>query len=547
MGALAAQRLSLALLLFATDCAPEAPEASPYAPLEGAALLRRLSLDLRGTLPTETEIAAVAANPEAVWTVADIMVESDAFERRFADLVAEQWLTRVDEFNVGAIDYGLDAADEPAFVHDVGSEVPVFLAAVAAEDLPWTEAVRADWTMTTPLLMQVWGLEEIDGRDSARSGWVRARYTDGRPAGGVVMTNGMWWRYWSAPNNFNRTRAAAIGRLLLCDDWLTRPVHIDAAAFLEGSSLEDAVSTQPACIGCHDSLDPLASALFGYWWFDLYDPLEMRGYHPEREFLGERYLHVAPAWFGREMSGPADLGRMIAEDPRFLRCTAQRVAQSYWRRTPGDDDFAAVNGLVAEFEAGGWTMRSLVRAVIHSPEYAASGFAEGAEVDDAIATQRVFQPTQLAAVVEEVTGYTWTESGYDQLDNDLIGYRVLAGGVDGAGVAVPGEDPSVTRALVDQRLAEAAAAFVVRGDLAVETDDRRLLTKIAGDEGPDNAAFAEQLRWLHERMHGHEASEAEVAEEVAFAEQLVAAGYDVEAVWTALVQLNLRDPAFWTY
>ncbi len=533
--------------LLACTTATEAPVAADTTSLEGPALLRRLSLDLRGTLPTEAELDLVTTTPDAVWTVSDIMLQSDAFERRFADLVAESWLTRVDEFNVGAVDYGMDAAVEPLLVRDVGDEVPVFLAAVAAEDLPWSEAVEADWTMSTELLMSIWSVERIDGRDSAAEGWVRARYTDGRPPGGAVMTNGMWWRYWSAPNNYNRTRAAAIGRLLLCDDWLVRPIHIDPSEQTNVGALEEAVRTQPSCVGCHDSLDPVASALFGYWWFDLYDPSEMQGYHPEREFLGERYLGLAPAWFGRPMSGPADLGPMIADDPRYYRCAAQRTAGSYWRRTLGDDDFDTITALTEQFAAGDYTMRSLVRAVVREPEYAASGFVDPAAADEAVVTLRVMQPSQLATTVEALTGYAWTEGDYAQLDNDAVGYRVLAGGVDGHGVTVPSELPSVTRALVEQRLAEAAARTVAYDDLAVPASERRLLTEVDADDAPGSAAYARQLRVLHRRIHGHEPDDEELAEDQALATTLVESGAAAEEVWAAVIELQLRDPAFWTY
>ena len=42
------------------------------------------------------------------------------------------------------------------------------------------------------------------------------------------MTNGVWWRYYTTPNNFGRTRAAAISRLLLCEDYLLRPISFES-------------------------------------------------------------------------------------------------------------------------------------------------------------------------------------------------------------------------------------------------------------------------------------------------------------------------------
>ena len=141
--------------------------------------------------------------------------------------MAEQWLTRVDSFNLSHVDYRLseDAAFE--FLRSVGEEPLQLMAYVGTQDLPWTEVVTADYTMANELLLDIWPLEDLAGG----TGWRPARYTDGRPAGGVVMSNGLWWRYYTTPNNYNRSRAAALSRLFLCEDFLLRPIKFTAPAF----------------------------------------------------------------------------------------------------------------------------------------------------------------------------------------------------------------------------------------------------------------------------------------------------------------------------
>ena len=522
-------------------------EPLPVLALEDALLMRRLSLDLRGRLLSPDELAEVEAGTLNVENATERFLADESFEGRFADLVAEQWLTRVDGFNVGAVDFQLDASLERAFVEDVGNEAPVFLAAVAAEDLPWTDAVLADWTMTTDLLSQIWPVEAIAGRDSSVEGWQRARYTDGRPRGGVVMTNGLWWRYWSAPNNYNRTRAAAIGRLLLCDDWLTRPIHPDPSQSLAASSLESAVSTQTSCVGCHDTLDPVAATLFGFWWFDLYDPLEMRSYHAEREHLSERYFHAEQAWFGKAMEGPADLGPRIAGDPRFMRCTVQRMARALWRRDIGDADFTTVTQLDAEFAAGGYRMRALLTSLTASPEYRAGSWPEGADTTADVATRRVMQPSQLATAVEQLTGYVWTQEGYHQLANDELGFRSLAGGVDGAAVTLPDERPSVTRSLVIQRMAQAAAYRVASAEFALPVSQRSLFIHVEDQAPAGSESWVRQVESLHLRAWGTSGTEADLAEEVALTEAAASLGANEPERWATVLEVILRDPRFWTY
>lgn len=537
----------------AAPSAKGAPAAAPdlvvsaTVPLPAPALLRRLSLDVRGTLPTEAELAAVEADPAALAGLREEMLADDRFARRLADLFAEQWLTRVDEFNVGPADYHLDDVDDYTFTRAVGGEPVVFMAAVADADLPWSEIVLADWTMANDVLMRVYSLEKI-GDEDALPGWYPARYTDDRPAGGVLMTNGLWWRYWSAPANYNRSRAAALSRLLLCDDFLTRPISFNASSLLEGGDLDDATRQQEACVGCHVTLDPLAGALFGFWWFDLYDAAETRAYHAEREHLGESYLGVPPTWFGTPVAGPAELGHAVATDPRFRRCTVRRIAQAYWRRPTDDADFATINALEDAFVAGDERLRVLIRAVLDTPEYRAGGLSDAATDADAarVATRRVMSPSQLARVVEDATGYRWTADGVALLDEDVAGFRVLAGGLDGVAVTAPQEDPMLTQQLVVQRVAEAAAAWAVARELDADPADRLLLGEVTREHGPADADFRDTLVALHRRLHGASPTDARLAAEGALWEE-VAAEDGVDAAWEALVTVLLRDPELWTY
>ena len=130
-------------------------------------------------------------------------------EQRMVDLLSEHWWTRVDVFDVVYQDYGLRAEEEYAFERDVGEEPLRVLAQVIAEDRPWTDAVMGDTTRATPFLAGIWPLEWVDG-PPALGEWGDARYTDGRPAAGVLGTNGLWWRYITTDSNMSRGRAAAI-------------------------------------------------------------------------------------------------------------------------------------------------------------------------------------------------------------------------------------------------------------------------------------------------------------------------------------------------
>ena len=232
--------------------------------LTGNALLRRISLDIRGIPPTLDELERFEEDPESLDALIDEYLDDDRYPDRLVEIFGDLWLTRIDEFNVGVVDYNLPDSQEFPFLKSVGEETLRLMAYVASEDLPWSEIVTADYTVANELLASIWPLDYPEGA----SGWAKSHYTDGRPPGGVVMTNGVWWRYYTTPNNFGRTRAAAISRLLLCEDYLLRPISFESPSLLERDDLDEATRTQDACVGCHNTLDPLAAGLFGFWWFD---------------------------------------------------------------------------------------------------------------------------------------------------------------------------------------------------------------------------------------------------------------------------------------
>ena len=98
----------------------------------------------------------------------------------------------------------------------------------------------------------------------------------------------------------------------------------------------------------------------------------------------------------------------------------------------------------------------------------------------------MLRPDQLSRVLEGLTGFQWTWKGYEQLDNDTLGFRIMAGGVDGTEVTEPQHAPSLTSLLVLQRLAEAAASAAVDAELVTLGEAMRRLDPTAPAAGSDD-------------------------------------------------------------
>jgi hypothetical protein len=396
--------------------------------------------------------------------------------------------------------------------------------------------------MANDLLLGIWPLEALEEEGT----WKKAQYTDGRPAGGVLMSNGLWWRYYTTPNNFSRTRAMALADLFICENYLERPIKFEAPSLLERDSLNEVIRTNPACIGCHSTLDPIAASLFGFWWFDLYDTAEMTSYHPEREQLGRYYLQTEPAWFGTPIQSPAELPLLMAADERFKTCTVERMAELLWRREVRVDDFSHLLKLKYDFEDADLRMRGLIRAIVSSPPYKVGAPFSGDDDID-LMTRRMMSVPQLLETVESLTGFRWKEEGVDVFENDTVGYRILAGGVDGIEATQSARLPSISRQLAIKRLSQLASSFVVEREESMSIEDRTLFLNIDFlSLDVNDAQFEETLIRLYRLFHTRTPSSSRLMLDKDMWARIQSEESQKQA-WKSFISVLIRDPLFWSY
>ena len=535
----------LLLSLIGCDRGPEPSEVkteeAAWPQMSPVSVLTRASLDLRGTRPTDAEIAAVEEDPAALDGLLDDLLQDERFADRVVDLYSELYLTRSETFYINTS--GLDLSSTPDFLLAVGEEPLRLLAEIAVEDLPYTEVVTADWTMANEDLAQVHPVDY----PARGEGWQKVHYTDGRPAAGVLSTNGMWWRFVSTDSNANRKRANTVTRLFLCEDYLTRPIEFDRNInLLEEDAVKEALKTNAGCQNCHVSLDPLASFFFGFYWYNYTSPAEATVYHPEREKLWSGATEVAPGYYGEAGYSLEDLGQFIAGDARFPTCAVEQGFELLMRRDATLADQTRLNAHREAFLAGGLTLRSLFRSLLDDPAYRA------ADTDDEGAvTSKLVTVDILAREVEDLTGFHWTYSGYDMLRTDAVGLRTLAGGVDGYTVTKSATSPTTTLVLVQEALAEAAADYAIQREREQDPGARRLFTEIDFTETPEagEAAMIAQIQALHLRLFGDRvaADGEEVAANLDLWRDLYAVERDPVAAWSGLLSALMRDPEFVLY
>jgi len=536
----------LALALLALSCGPVALEPE-FLPLDARGQLLRLSVDLRGVHPSEAELRAIEANPERYGEFVEEWLHDPRFLERIRALFNERFLTRTGDVYFDPAEVGLDGIDERLVARSVGDEPLRLVSFLVEHDLPWTEVVLADHTMADTVTARMW---DVEPDDPSFAGWQPGRYNDGRPHAGVLTMTTMWQRYPSAGGNANRHRANATSRILLCDDYLDRPIAFSRADVDQISiDPENAIATNEACQACHSSLDPLAAHFFGFW-SEGATGVEATVYRPEAEALWHESTGVGPGWFGRPSANLHDLGRAIAGDPRFATCAVRTLFEGLMQRNAGNDDWGELLTHRDVFEESGLVVRDLVRSIVESDSYRAAE-ATVPETADRVSTVRVASPAQLASIVEELTGYRWSFGGVDALTDPGSGLVTLAGGVDGSGVRAPDWTPSVSLVLVHERLAWSAAWSVAQHDLGVPVADRLLLTRVTAEDTPEDAPdrFDAQIRDLYLRITGRllldGASEPDRL--ATLWKQVWSVEGSSEAAWAAVVAAVLRDPAVLLY
>lgn len=503
-------------------------------------LLRRASLDLRGVLPSAEEMAAVEADKSAVDGLVDSFVHDARFGEQVRNLWAPVYQTRLDYFSIAASSYGL--SDAPGFNAAVGDEPLQILGYIAEHDLPYTELVTGDWTMANELLAAAWPLDY----PADATGWQKVSYTDDRPAAGVLATNGLWWRYGSTLSNSNRGRANAVSKMLLCSDYLSKPIEFDRNVnLLDGGAVNDALKNNEGCLACHYSLDGFASYFWGFYYNDIYSKLDMSTYHAEREYMYDSTSGVAPSYYGKPGYNLNDLGKQIADDSRYPSCFVEQAFKQLNGRDVTLDDTTALTELRDTFIQGGLTVRPLILGVVDGAEYRA-GESRGGEP----AYRKMMSPELMASVIEDLTGFRYTYAGYDMMTTDTYGLRTLAGGVDGQFVTQAATEPTATMLLAHERLTQAAAWYVMEQDKA-DRDNARLFTHVSFSETPDTDrdAMVAQVQELHWRLFGDrvDADGQEVEANLELWQELYESEGSVGAAWAGVLSVLLRDPDFLYY
>ena len=555
--------LSSSLLLLALaplltgGCGSDSDDETPIEPsieyLTPTEHLVRASMALRGVRPSLDDLQAVEADPDALPDLLDKYLETPEFGETIRDLHNDQLLVRADIFFFNAVGFLADEGYSASEINQSVFEAPLRLIEhVVMNDKPYTEIVTADYTLHNRISSGVWGVSY----DTAGPEWQVTEWTDGRPKAGILSSSALFTRHQSAGFNYNRGRANMISNALLCFDFLERDAAIDGSVNLSDPEIVNtAVTEVPLCVGCHQSLDPMASYMWGFSDFivpQFTTEYPINHYVADQEDRWQRTTLRAPGFFGDQGGDLAGLGQNIANDPRFAQCASQRffayMAQIEMEEVPID----TVLDLQAELENSDFSAKALAKAVVLHDSFRVSHSTDETVAEE-IAGFKFARPEQLSRMMYDLTGFRWeTEFDFDisgapfgrveLTKTDLLGFRTLAGGIDSYFTTTPSRTVNVTSSLFLQTFAAEAAGFAVETDFAAAAADRKLLTRVGPDDTNESAIRA-QLADLHLRLYAENVTpdSAEVTETYQLFTAVNGRTSDVAHAWKTVLTAMLQD------
>ncbi len=525
---------------------PKTEEILPPKILPPPQLVRRLALDLTGRLPPAADIEWLAADPTRYPALVDAYLSSGDAPRALAALHGRIWrlspdrLPDLDAF-VDDGDAVLGAALTPAIRRHLVEEPTLRLRHVLENGLPYSHVFTGNFTILRSDALTFWGLTS-DGAPWPGEPFHFATYDDGRPAAGIVASNGLLASFPGRGDEQPRHRTSRILQALSC----VTPEHENAHLFYDltddelGTDYTALARQRKPCAGCHGQFDQASAAFQGLGLATDFD--DWKTYQTPDEDQSGLYA-------GQPFDDLQELAGFVGNDTRTWRCAVGRLGATLLQRPLDRDDAARAALAFNAFDADGESLFAAARSIVldHEYQYAAvDGAVKGGSFAKTSSGVRVVSANQWRSLLAELSPATATIDVPDDL-------------TPGHGEGYLTSDAAVPDAVYWQsldRVARQAATTIIATELADGSiaATRRVLTELP-DGAAANASAASataQIRATWKRLTGATLADADplLAGFVDLWTKAMAASDDDEgsrAAWRLVIIAMLTHPDFVTY
>ncbi|MCA9689670.1 MAG: DUF1588 domain-containing protein [Myxococcales bacterium] len=514
--------------------------------------LRKASLHLVGRLPTDDELAVVAAGDTQLALLLEGMMDEDAFFVRLEEMFNDIFLTdrylAYTGFAVNLLDteswpaaaqYDLLPDDQKYVVNYAVAREPLDLIAyIVKNDRPFTEVLTADYMIFNPYTAAIYQPAGVSfGQGATYSDLVEGQLSVARegavynvPHAGILTSPMFLNRFPTTGTNRNRHRARMVLNLFLATDILKiaeRPIDPAAPTNYNNPTRED-----PKCAVCHSMIDPIAGG------FQKYDDNDQEDYDPNKAWYTDMFT---PGFNGEDMStgdypqATQWLAARVAKDPRFVISTVYTMYRALTGLQPlafptdlEDPDYKAklsawyaqdalFTDIGEQFVMDDYNLKTVISGIVRSPYFRATDaeMLDGAAQAEyaALGGGRLSTPELLARKIAAVTGARWVRT-WDLADYMTSDYRILYGGIDSDTITRRLTSMNGIMASVAWRMANEVSCGVTAWDFTKPAEARTLFPKVeltdlpegvSGDPVPDAIErIKTNIVHLHRRVLGEE-------------------------------------------
>ena len=475
----------------------------------------RVSLDIRGRRPSPTEIEGFLYEDRTLEDWVNDMLQ----EKAFATQMAWYWNDSVHT----AVWIGQNEIYQTMpFIErrSIGWEPLAFVEKIVEEGRPFTDLVTVQEQPTDTVLGELWNMPGTDNWDWASSNFAGEK-------AGMITSRVLWMRYHTDLVSFNRARANHFSRLFLCYDFLDRNVVFDFSILSESlADMDTAIQTAPECVSCHASLDSLA-VFFGAFQDSTNLTLPQKG--AVSPFKASWFAGIKkPKYFGLPASTIGDLGRYVAEDPRFAQCAVQRVWEGLLHETPERN--ADFYGLVRIFTESNYSIATVVKRIVLSQRYLTQ-------------SSQILRPEQLQNTIAELAQITEENGNSDQEGLGPIvwnpQHRLLFGASNDVTVLHDNPFFSVSHHVFLEWVADRMAELIV-ADYQRPVDQRQILTLATNT---DMATVVAQIIDWKIRLHSEKVDSTDTTVQQLYSLWNHIANQQGEDIaWATIFAVLIQDP-----